>query len=457
MKRVLDDELRSGAATAELHLRPLRFVHSLPERNYKSAIDTISWMCQAWGGVADLLVPTDENGPSEFYKNLVCMSDVDNVVDSGMHEAFPHLSTRPSGSVSALAVAAAKERGKYRMLEVCTVAEDDPWHLGYLGSLGHLPEVPDAEILASQGLRPGLKFQEYLPINYVTDSEPSAERLAQRLANRDTFTPTGFSLLGLTPHRPKVVHSALDGWRAERGVFARQTGPYVLVVYRPRQVADLALLWNLRAMHGWLRSLPLGVPLLDGREDAINQAVKDIRMLVSRGGTGITGWPISLVSSTVDRESLEAIRQGLATSGQIADVVEIGDVLVPMTPPSRSSRAAIIFENGVAQVGTRTDEDRTLLEPMSRLRPRPQLYLTVTLNDSKIPASPTLNRHEWYSDRCTGGGCTIDAGNDEIKKVRWPASWTILEAVARDRGLTVSPSASGRSALALLESIGDLG
>ncbi|MGW3993206.1 hypothetical protein ACWEF6_06930 [Amycolatopsis sp. NPDC004772] len=456
MKRVLDDTLRSGAAAAELHLRPPRTARLLPEDDYSGAVETISRMCQTWGGVADLLVPVNQEGPSQFYRNLVCMSDIDRVTGPGMHETFPHLSTQPIGFVSALAVAAAKDRTKYRTLEVCTVDEDAPWHLGYIGGLGHLPVAPDAETLASQGFRPDLTFEEFLPVRHVTDSEPSADGLVQRLAVADAFTPTGFSLLGLTTHPTKVVHSVLDGWRSERGVFARQTGPYVIVIYRPRKVADLALLWNLRAVHGWMRTLPLGVPLPDNGEATIAQAVKDIQTLITNRGPGIQGWPIALVSATVGKEALEAIRDLLGSVAQVANVVELGDVLVPATVPSRSSRAAVTFENGIGRVGTRTDDDRTLLAPMSRLRPRPHLYLTVTLNDAKIPPSPTLNRKELHGGRYTGGGCTLNASNDEIQKVHWPANWTILEALVRDRGLTASPSASGRSALALLESVGDL-
>jgi len=296
-----------------------------------------------------------------------------------------------------------------------------------------------------------------LPVRRVVVAEPSAIDLSNRLRPARAFTPQGFSFFGLISRPARTTHAALDGWLADRGAFARQNGPAILVVYTPGQVSDLCLLWNLRTLHGWPPGLPLGVPFCGPEAEALSATADDIVALLSAVGNGIGGWPVVLVSSTIQSDLLDSLAGVLQDREQVADVAEPADVLQPSAPPSRVSNATAVFDNGLALVPTRGDKDREELRVLSKPTIKADLRLTVLATGRTLPTSAVLradDRAGW--PRFSGGGCTVEANNDELRTVHWPTGWTVLRALAMDRGLTINPSASGRTAMALLQTVGDL-
>lgn len=454
MLRVLDEDLLAGVIAAELHLRPALQARLLDVDDYEAACSEVELACQLWGGMADLLVPVVDMAALEPYPGLLDRADVDAASGVNADHLVPDLAASPIFRAPALLAIAGQDRAKLRVLEVCNVRRTDPWHLAYLAGLGTLPAVPDATALRSLGLNVDVAFDDVVPVRRVSATAPSADDLVQRLSPEDAFTPRGFSLYGLAGRPSRTMQSALDGWLVDREVFARQIGSAILVVYTPGRVADLCLLWNLRALHGWSAGLPLGIPMSD--PEALVNTANDIMTILAGTSNGIVGWPVVLVSTTVPEDVLEMLVLSLKQRGQEADVVTPSDVLRSNTAPSRTSNATLVFDNGMALVPTRTDRDRQDLGHLARIA-KPDLRLTVMLGGRKIPLSVVLRSADPSNgSRYSGGGCTVDAVIDTLRDVHWPAGWSLLRAVGIDRGLRVTPSVSGRTAIALLQAIGDL-
>lgn len=458
MRHVLDDELHSGVAAVEMHLRPARQARAVDAEDYPAAWAEIGLACQLWGGMADVLVPVRDDAPVQPYPLLLPRLDAEGAAGPLAAALGAGL---PSGGVRrapAMLAIAGQDRAKLRTLEVCDVDEHDPWHLAYLGALGWLPEAPTPQTLTELMLREDVAFDDVVGIRRASVAEPGSGDLPGRLRPTETFTPRGFSFYGLTPRPARVVHSALDGWLADPEAFARQTGPNVVVVYTPRDVEDLCLLWNLRGIHGWPGGLPLGVPAVDRQDTGSASTADAVAELLAAAGPGIGGWPVVLTSASLTEDELAPLASALAERGQATDVVAQDVLLRPSTPPARTTSASVVFNTGSALAATRTDKDRRDLAELARPLLKPDMHLTVSPSEQLLPPSVALRAGGRFGEpRFTGGGCTLDATEDGLGRIYWPSGWTVVRALAADRGLTAEPSASGRTATALLAAVGGLG
>lgn len=458
MRYVLDDELFSGAAAVELHLRPGRQARAVDAENYPAACAEIGLACQLWGGMADVLVPVRDNAPVQPYPPLLPRLDAEGAAGPLAAALAPGLPSDGVRRAPAMLAIAVQDRTKLRTLEVCDVDENDPWHMAYLGALGWLPEDPTPQTLTELMLREDVAFQDVLEIRRTSVAKPGPHDLPGRLRPTEAFTPRGFSFYGLTPRPARVVHSALDGWLADPEAFARQTGPNVVVVYTPRNVEDLCLLWNLRGIHGWPGGLPLGVPAVDPENAGSASTVEAVTELLGAAGPGIGRWPVVLTSASITVDNLAPLASALAARDQATDVVAPDVLLRPSTPPARTTSASVVFDAGSALAATRTDKDRRDLAELARPLLKPDMHLTVLPSEQLLPPSGTLRAGGRFGEpRFTGGGCTLDAMEDGLGRIYWPSSWTVVRALAADRGLTAEPSASGRTASALLAAVGGLG
>lgn len=458
MRLVLDDELLSGAAAVELHLRPARQARAVDAEDYPAACAEIALACQLWGGMADVLVPVRDDAPVEPYPRLLPRLDADDAAGplaAALRPGLPSDRVRRAPAMLAIAV---RDRAKLRTLEVCDVEENDPWHLAYLGALGWLPEAPTPRTLTELMLPEDVAFHDVVGVRRASVAEPGLGDLLGRLRPTEAFTPRGFSFYGLTPRPARVVHSALDGWLDDPEAFARQTGSNVVVVYSPRDVEDLCLLWNLRGIHGWPGGLPLGVPAADGQGTDAASTLDTVAALLAAAGPGIGGWPVVLTSASLTEDDLAPLASALAERGQATDVVAPDVLLRPGTPPARTTSVSVVFDNGSALAATRTDKDRRDLAELARPLLKPDMHLTVSLSGEFVPPSATLRAGGRFGEpRFTGGGCTLDATEDGLERIHWPSGWTVVRALAADRGLTAEPSASGRTASALLAAVGGIG
>jgi len=447
---VLDDQLVAGVVAAETHLRPARAARFLDVADWNGAVADVTRACQLWGGFADLLVPSDGGVLPEPYARLLYESELDGVVGrTGLIDAALPLELLPHRSTALLALGTT-DRELLKELEVCGVRPGNPWELAYLATLGSLPVVPDPAQISALLLRDDLAFDDVVRVRRVSAVAPGSRDLAARLHDPESFTPRGQSLHRLQARAPGTTQAALDGWLQDRYAFARQSGSSIVIVYTPRSVADLCLVWNLRALHGWPPGLPLAVPLAENRATTLDS----ITDMLAHAGNGIGGWPVMLTSASLDDAELDALAELLHDRHQRAEVVRPHDILRPARAPARTSASTLAFDSGAALVATRTDRDRQDLALLARVRIPPDLRLTVHL--PRFPLPPVQSLDGGYSAVFRGGGCVVDASADKLADLRWPSGFTVLRAVAQDRHVDAAPSASGRTAMALLQAIGSL-
>lgn len=451
MWKVLDDERFGGAAAATVRLRSPRAAWTV--ESYEHGVETIELLCQQSSGVADILIPGKSPGPA--YERLLTNSTLDIAVGPYASALAPGLRGNPYRRLPALLTVPARSDGSKAIVDQVLPASEDPWHLAYLTTFGSLGHDFKAELRSEFQLREDLAFGEFIEFT-VTPPEPSVTDLLARLRRNDVIPPAGVSLSRFTTRPARGGQSALDGWLADREALSRRGGR-VVVLYTPGDVGDLCLVWNLRARHGWMRGLPVAVPFT-GEGRTRDQPRTDVAALARGTGLRIEGWPVQLVSGSVERSHLEALAADLRSSGQRADVVDVEDVLLPAAPPVRTSRAPVVFSGGRAMVAVQTDRDRSDLDALSRFRGgvRPELEATVGLEDDELAPSAVLRRNDWTSPRFTDGGVSVRAESDELQPIQWPTGWERFAAVCADRGVSVAPSASGRTALALLRQLGNL-
>lgn len=469
MLRVLDDEPVNGARVVERSLRPVRHVRLVWGDDYQGACAVIERLCHLWGGVADLLVPVSRDGQcAAAYRRLLIGVDADFLtLAPGMDFRPDWLSGtgldvgRPREFPVAL-IAAVHPPEHYRPVQN-TVPPDGPWHLGYTVSLGRFPEAPAADVLDGVRARPDFRHDEVLRLetddSIATGSaEPSLDDLIVRLRSGP---PISFSVIGLDVPRLGHTTYATDGWLVEQAAYVRQTGGDVVVLYTPESVDDLALLWNLRAQHGWPAGLPLGYPIRSLPTDAaaIAALAEELHATVvgrELGGLFAGTAPV-LTSASLAPELLEALAAALEERvGGFCDHATPADLLTPAPSPARTTNDELIFNNGAALVRTRAPGDEEWLRVAERLPGEPPLSLTVRMKGTAIPASATLRGKLHVGPRYSGGRALTVAGRDEYRQVVWPQKWTMLQAVAQDHGLEVSASPPGATALALIAAVGDL-
>lgn len=451
VRKVLDDDRIDGAVAAEIRLRPARAAWSVSD--YEQACSLIELLCQLCGGAADILVPAPD--PGTVYEQLLAASTIDVTVGDTASTLAPGLADNPYRRLPALLTYPENDKAAQRPVQQVVLDIDDAWHLTYITALGSLGEHFNATVKAELMLRKDLTLEEFITLKRVEPNMPGVADLLARLENSDVAPPVAVSM-SMFPSRPAgAQQNALDGWLQDRAAFSRQLGGAIVVLYTPGNVADLCLTWNLRARHGWARGLPLALPFTtegSSRRELIDGLVQ----LVLRTGMRIGGWPVQLVSESIDTEHLLVLAQEMKTAGQVADVVEVDDVLLPARPPARTSRTPLVFAAGQARAAVRTDRDRSELSVLSAFRVLPRLHATVALDGDEVPSSAVLRRRDWSSPRFTDGGASVTADSDELKLIQWPTGWERLAAVCADHGVNASPSASGRTALALLRQLGSL-
>lgn len=455
MDGVLDDELANGVLQVETRLRPAIAARALAVDNWDAAVSDVRWACQLWGGAADLLVPVDGQEIPGIYGKLLATSELDAMTGVPVPSTLaPHLARGRLRRLPAIVALNRSDRSKLRVLEVCEVAPDNPWSLAYLATLGHLPEYPDPVTLQDLFLPADLAFDQFVEVQRVDVVDPGPADLLLRMRSSGTFSPTTLARHRLASKGLRTRHSALDGWIADPRSYARQNPGAVVVIYKPSDVADLCLLWNLRALHGWGGSHPLGVPWLEDNSTTVDA----INALVEAVDPAITGWPLTITSASLTQDELTVIADALSAAGQTTDVAGPEDLLAPTTPPARVSATTLTFTAGAATIQTRTDRDRQELELLTPIATRPDVRLSISLPGRFLAPAHSLapGRYRDNTAAFVGGNLVVDASRDELRDIRWPAGFTMLRALANDRGVTAAPSASGRTAMALLASLGSL-
>jgi hypothetical protein len=436
-----------------------RHARLVDDTDYVAAAALIGRLCRCWGAAADLLIPVPPSGPIPApYDRLIYHSEIDSVAASSAVEAAASglSGVGPAQEYPVLLVAASRQRDRYRPIVVTSVPEDSPWHLAYVAGLGLLPPDGDQELLERVLANRELTIDEMLPIERQDCAEPGLDNLLSRLGNP---TAVAASLLALSPRPLRSTVHATDGWLAEPTTLARQKGTGIVVLYRPGNVADLCLLWNLRGLHGWPAALPIGMPWPENDDEVANALVDQLTRLASRTDlySGAMSYGLVVVSASIpSRELSQLVEEVQARGARNMAWGEPAQLLAPAYAPTRITNETLLFTDGAALIPSRVEGDREWLAVAAQISIRPPLRLSVTLRGGPVPTGRTLFGDLYEGPRYLGGAYTTDGSRDELRQAIWPHKWTMLRAVAADHGLRVESSPSGRSAMALLSLFQDI-
>lgn len=462
---LLDDEPLTGTIGVRRWLTPERDAHLVDADNLTDAIGAVEAVCNIWGGAYHLLIPIVEGAPDlpEPWRTLMQETRPTRTAVRG-RLPMPAPGTHPevggvwvpnSGGEMPLAVLGRTEvpPGGFRTARIANGMNlSDPWTVAYNAVWGRLPATIDPQELTFARLREGATYTDVLTVDGAAPQTPGAADLLASLRDPSMVTGAALSCARLAFSRAPV------GSQFERQEppfpvrfhTARECGPNLVVVYEPGSVADLCLLWHLRALHGLRSGLPLGVPVTEDVPAALKYWWSELAMLP----WGLRQTRAYLVSMSVDSDSLTDIA---TASGTQWDVVSCDAVLQPSAGCGIASSEVAVFTSGVAQLSVVHPAETAALGDEVIAEVARSLQLIATPSGHTLPPSETLASDERL--RCNRGGVVIPYGGhrDTSAILHWPTGQTVLEAVVRDVGLRAEPSGPGRLAATLLQRCSGLG
>ena len=350
MRFLLDDELLSGTYDVATLLRPQRAVRRVDQTDAAAVMSIMTYLCQVWGGHAHPIVPVTGLTVPEPY--LRCMyGDQYDIVDHRSSEPELDLpkpiAQEGAWDYPAIIIAAHQRRDHWRTVEVAELDAKDPWAPIYAATLGLLPREINGNLREFAGIREDLTFDDVVPTKYVPVTG-SLDDLIKRLTNTEVASPrqmastslaTGLlpdaSFLGDPPLLPSPHH--------ER----RAAGPNIIVVVSPGNVADIALLWNLRGAHGDRRAVPIGLPL----DQSTPEALARLQQPGIAAMFGLGGGECRLTSVSVALDELES----LASTAPSMQVVSYEKLLTFGPAPARHHSQVVIFSESTAYLQAMTD------------------------------------------------------------------------------------------------------
>jgi len=453
MKSLLNQGLLDGQHEVSIVLRPERAVRPVAASDFPAALNEIARVCQVWGGAGHPLLPiTDRRYPSP-YQRLLDHEQFDYV--GGLQDIdvdLPHrVEEQHSLDFPALLVAAHEPRDRWRPVEVCDLAKDDPWRPIYTAVIGTIPDQVDADLIDLHFLREDLTYNEVVPLERVTVTG-SLEDLTNRLADHDHLTPRRFANMDLASGMsPDTSYLGRDNPVIPRpNEERRAAGPNIVVAMSPDSVGDLALLWNLRAAHGDARVLPIGIPV----DQITASALRHLQEPGRAAMFGLGGGSIRLISTSIDTDHLTAL------AGTVPGVVVLGyDSLLTWGPaPGRPRSQVTTWTNGRTRLIPLSEGDQDVLRIAVTATRSPELLLDVIVPDAPLPTDPTMRGHR-FDARFQAGAAQVAVPyrrRGDTVEVRWTSSWTALAAVTQTRGLQVRESQPGIAARNLIEAVGSI-
>ncbi len=437
-------------------LMPNRNALLVDRSQLQDGVDAVGEACQRWGGAAQLLVPCARDAdelPDQY--RFLADALVDQVWTREVTEGFRFRGTDRrvvpwSGDNFLLATLYASRfaRDDWGSIRDARPALNDPWFIAYLGALGGLPERPHERLLEVYEFVADLDWDQMFPFTRETVEDPSGEDLLARLRDPVTRVPAVMSmvLLGVSG-AARAADIPSQAVLPRDGELAAEFGPNIVVVYEEQSVADLCAIWNLRAANGLPNGLPLGLPDSDAAPRTLDSWTAEYAQTM----WGLRETRMALVSASVSRERLEEIAAAANASWEVA---ELSDVLRVADRPGRESSASVTFSDGLAEVSGWDTQDRLeLAQHVGRFH-KPQAVVRLSRRDRVLPPLAALDHDYGFDPSYRGGGFESPrAGYDRLLPIRWPAGWTVLDAVARAHGVRVAPSAAGQAAAAFLRHV----
>lgn len=437
-------------------LMPSRNALLVDRSSLDDAIEAVGEACQRWGGAAYLLVPCgpgDRELPADY--RLLDAALIDELWTRDVVEEFIFRGTdrrvRPwtiGHFLLGTLYSSRYERDDWGSVRDALPAPNDPWFISYLAALGHLPDRPRKRLLQVYQFVADLEWNRMFPFTAVTVGAPDAADLLMRLRDQTTRSPASMSrvLLGAAA-AGRAADIPTSAVLPQEGHIARELGPNIVVVYEPSSVNDLCAIWNLRAANGLPNGFPLGVPESDDAPAALDTWTAEYAQTL----WGLRDNRMALVSASVSRERLEEIAAAASADWEVAD---LSDVLRVADRPGRVSSELVVFNDGLAEVSGWDAEDRSeLARHVGRLR-TPHATIRFSRRDRVLPWLKALDHDYGWEPSYRGGGFEHpQARHDKLHPVRWPAGWTVLEAVARELRVRIAPSSAGQAASAFLRHV----
>jgi hypothetical protein len=459
LPELLDERLLEGPVAVRRGLGPSLFALMVRDEP-ADVIRAIANCCQRWGGASDALIPMDPAATAipqpwallvdgAIPVHLYTGADGDGLRRIGSDDVHPG---EPWVAEPLLSVLAGHARGGDQRPRVTAAlpAEDNEWFDAYLSALGTWPDAPEPKLLEQGSLREDLGFDAIVDLTREPVADPSGEDLLRRLRDATASPPARAATWLLAP-RTSPSRTSLElelPWGAV-GSLDRAVASNIVVVYTPGNVADLCLLWNLRAAHGLPDGLPLGMPVGANAVAVVNEWIREF----AYQPIGLGETRFAVVSTSVSPEDLGDLAARL---GRNWHVVRPEEVIRPVRPAVRPSTDVAIFERGVASVAASAPADRDLLIGRPSRWGTFELTARFELLNRTLPPIRSL-RHDYNTSGFAAGGFeTSPRRIDEIVEIEWPSGWLVLEAAVRDRGLVAKPSRPGIAAAALLRSLGSL-
>jgi hypothetical protein len=327
---------------------------------------------------------------------------------------------------------------------------DDPWFLAYVAALGAWPEQPDARLLDWARLRPELGWSDVLPVTFSEVAGSGPIDLLERLRAPDP-TPATRSTIFLSV-AAAARHESIAGGESRIPVArpdAPFIGPNIVVVYEADSLQDLCLLWALRAAQGLPNGLPLGVPDSQDVVAALGHFERE-HAGQSFGLGGDRRWALTSLSVPIGR-----LREIAAANAERWRAVKVEEILQPPARAGRESTAFATFVDGEARVDAWSQEDRRLVGSRPRGMPDFGPAVNLRLENRLLPRSVSLAGRVPYDGFYYDGGWQLLARRrgSSTQHMRWPSGWTVIRALARDRGLEATPSSAGAAAATFLQQV----
>lgn len=305
---LLSDIRLEGAHSIDRVLRPPNPAQAVARNDFEAATDAIRRACDAWGGAYMPLIPVDASEPiDQRWVDILDHSPVDGMDDHDLVDTQPQFGYGFRTHINSGLFLLRQLMDLPMPADHATVqtagglSAEDPWYLSYLATFGDHPlkRAPDKKQI--NRIRDDYDYGDVVPVEGFSGT-PGAEDLLTRLRRPNTMTAVQLTLSSLTYSAAPVALGFPSSARIQLGTHhaARRYGPNVVIVYEPESVDDLALLWYLRALHGFPAGFPLGIP---------NSAdVADVLSLWhSEQAYKVWGWnggDMTLISASVPLERL---------------------------------------------------------------------------------------------------------------------------------------------------------
>lgn len=453
---ILDSARLNGPHSAHVVLRPRRYAVPVSDSDMQVTLKTIAEECQAWGGGNTAFVPVTTAGSIDpIYARILAGSQVDRLIGLdvfGLYNlpdgtASLPVTTLGYGRLLAASLLKYRSQQDYLPLEVVALAPDDPWRPIYTACLGDLPQRPDERFLRDTYLNPELEFEDFVAVTRPTGLG-SLSDLLERLGNDEVITPRQLSMMRLA-YGTSGSTSIRDESRAlpEPNHARFDAGPNVVVVCRPGSVADIAMLWNLRAALGDSYVTPVGLP-----EDAATPEA--IATIVGHPRRSHQGWSRRTLYVTSASIPVDELQQRLSHVGEHVAFASSDHLLTLGVAAGWPRDEVLVWHEGVSSFVPGADERHREVLARFGWRFDCDMAVDVALPTFPFPAGDDvrIDASNWtFADGAASQG--IGRRGTEAITITWPSRLLMAQAVARRRGLRLAESEPGRAAMVVLSGL----